>query len=468
MPSPQVNPPIRTIWQLRNGLFFSATNAATWVIALGSPLVLLLETLKATAFQVGLAYSFVFLLAPIQVLSTALLPKLGFRRQVAWAWAARGVFLIIPISIAIAAPVDPSPWMAPLVVAAVFFFCLFRAIGSCCYAPWIYALLPDHLRGRYFSTDSLLASVTGMLTLLFCAWINTSATPYSAYAWQFTVAALGAAAAVFFLCRIPNAPAPKTISLAKLTRQVPQLILTPGSFRHFLTLCMVAAAISAPFAPFAVYFLKVESSLSDGRILVFTALQYGGAILGSSIARSWVDRLGIRPFHCLALLINIAVFSLWILFISGNNWIQPLIGITFLMAGVAQACWYAAQMRYLPQLSADEDRPVAVSTLTSIIGLVAGSTPIIWGILLKAGDGLPGINRTAFLCFFLIAIIGHIILLPKFLKLMEDNTNTTPIHPAPWLARPFRFLFSMPMLHHSNTDQQQTNDEESKPDGKGR
>lgn len=447
MDSPSHTTGIRSIWQLRDGFCFGATNAATWVIALGSPLVLLLEALGASAFQVGLAYSFVFMLAPIQVLSTALIPILGFRRQVAMAWAARGIFLAVPIAIAISAPVDPAPWMPSLVVAAIFFFCLFRAIGSSCYVPWIYALLPDHLRGRYFSTDSLLASTTGMTTLLFCAWINTTAEPFTAFAWQFGVAAAGAAAAVFFLTRIPDTPAPKTISLKKLGRQVPQLIIEPGKFRHFLGLCLLAAALSAPFAPFAVYFLKVESNLSDGKILVFTALQYGGAILGSSVARSWIDRLGTKPFHCVALLVNIAIFSLWILYISGNDWIQPLIGITFLMAGIAQASWFAGQMKYLPQLSADEDRPVAVATLTSIVGLVAGTTPIVWGLLLKPADGLPGIDRTLFLAFFVIAIIGQILLLPKFLKLTEHNPSADPIHVTPWLARPFRFLFSIPLIH---------------------
>lgn len=447
MDSPPSTTSIRSIWQLRAGFCFGATNAATWVIALGSPLVLLLEALRASAFQVGLAYSFVFMLAPIQVLSTALIPKLGFRRQVALAWAARGIFLAVPIAIAISAPVEPAPWMPSLVVAAIFFFCLFRAIGSSCYVPWIYALLPDHLRGRYFSTDSLLASTTGMTTLLFCAWINATAAPFTAFAWQFSVAATGAAAAVFFLTRIPDAPAPKTISLKKLGRQVPQLITEPGKFRHFLALCLVAAALTAPFAPFAVYFLKVESNLSDSKILVFTALQYGGAILGSSIARSWIDRLGTRPFHSVALLLNVLIFSLWILYISGSDWIQPMIGATFLLAGIAQASWFAGQMKYLPQLSADEDRPVAVSTLTSIIGLVAGSTPILWGLLLKSADGLPGVNRTMFLAFFVIAIVGQMLLLPKFLKLKEHNPSAEPIHVSPWLSRPFRFLFSVPLIH---------------------
>ena len=47
------------------------------------------EQLGATPFQVGLAYSFVFVLTPVQILSTALVPRYGFKAVMLGGWRTR-------------------------------------------------------------------------------------------------------------------------------------------------------------------------------------------------------------------------------------------------------------------------------------------------------------------------------------------------------------------------------------------
>jgi hypothetical protein len=48
----------------RPGLVFAFFNAIAWQIGIGTPMVLFAEELGATPFQVGLAYSFVFICYP--------------------------------------------------------------------------------------------------------------------------------------------------------------------------------------------------------------------------------------------------------------------------------------------------------------------------------------------------------------------------------------------------------------------
>jgi hypothetical protein len=50
----------------RSGIVFAFFNALSWQIGIGTPMVLFAEQLGATPFQVGLAYSFVFVLTPVQ------------------------------------------------------------------------------------------------------------------------------------------------------------------------------------------------------------------------------------------------------------------------------------------------------------------------------------------------------------------------------------------------------------------
>jgi hypothetical protein len=99
------------LYPYRSGLFFGFFNAPVWQIAIGTPMVLFAERLGATSFQVGLAYSFVFLQTPMLILSTALIPKFGFKKVAMGGWAARSLFLILPLVLALIAPDVGSPWM---------------------------------------------------------------------------------------------------------------------------------------------------------------------------------------------------------------------------------------------------------------------------------------------------------------------------------------------------------------------
>ena len=100
------------------GFWFGGFNGMTWMIGLGTPMVLLAEKLHASTLQVGLATSFVFLLLPLQILATTSLPRLGYQRQMVSAWILRALFLGVPLALAVAAPATPAPWMSSLLVAS--------------------------------------------------------------------------------------------------------------------------------------------------------------------------------------------------------------------------------------------------------------------------------------------------------------------------------------------------------------
>ena len=102
--------------RFRGAYWFGGFNGLTWMMGLGTPMVLLTEQLGGSAFQVGLASSFVLLLFPLQVLATSVLPYFGFRRQMVLAWSARAVFLLIPLGLAFRAPEVPADWMPGAVV----------------------------------------------------------------------------------------------------------------------------------------------------------------------------------------------------------------------------------------------------------------------------------------------------------------------------------------------------------------
>ena len=105
----------------RAGLLFGFFNALTWQIAIGTPMVLFAERLGASSFQVGLVYSFVFLLTPVQVAATALLPHFGFKRVTLGGWGIRSFFLMVPIWLALLAPDDWAAQRAGLLGPQTYF-----------------------------------------------------------------------------------------------------------------------------------------------------------------------------------------------------------------------------------------------------------------------------------------------------------------------------------------------------------
>ena len=66
------NPPL-SLRPFRAGYWFGGFNGLTWMMSLGTPMVLLIEHLGGSTIQVGMASSFVFLLLPVQVLATSTL-----------------------------------------------------------------------------------------------------------------------------------------------------------------------------------------------------------------------------------------------------------------------------------------------------------------------------------------------------------------------------------------------------------
>src|SRR3954466_1320790 len=188
----------------RPGLTFAFFNALAWQIGIGTPMVLFAEQLGATPFQVGLAYSFVFVLTPVQIISTALLPRFGFKALMLGGWRTRSFFLGVPAALAIVAlQSGEHPWMVTALVASVFFFCVFRSIGAASGVSWFYAILPENVRGRYFASDKFLSAVAGVVTLLASATLFLVLPVYWALLVQYLIALLGSTISYFALKKLP-------------------------------------------------------------------------------------------------------------------------------------------------------------------------------------------------------------------------------------------------------------------------
>lgn len=424
----------------RSGLVFAFFNAFSWQIGIGTPMVLFAEQLGATPFQVGLAYSFVFVLTPVQILSTALLPRYGFKAVMLGGWRTRSFFLAVPAVLAFLALRGEQPWMVHALVWSVFFFCLFRSIGAASGVSWFYAILPAHLRGRYFASDQFASAVASVGTLLLCAASFAFLPPYWALLAQYLFSLAGSTISYFSLKKLPDGERPAAISLRTVIRDTPGHLFARTTFSRYVWLMVAGAVLATPIPPFCAYFLKVGAKLSTAQIMVFEVSRYAGVMVAAWLIRRRIDETGARPFFLLALgLYATAGVYWWFYLQNGFGGIVGVFAVYFLV-GLSAATWAISNLNYLPKLVSSSERTLAVSIHGAVTALLGGLSPILWGLLLKSeGGAARGLDVGVFQWFFCSVAVGAVVLSSLVARLPEEKGHPVdPIMIGNAILRPFR------------------------------
>jgi MFS family permease len=425
----------------RPGLTFAFFNALAWQIGIGTPMVLFAEQLGATPFQVGLAYSFVFVLTPIQIVSTALLPRYGFKKVMLGGWGTRSFFLAVPAALAgLAMARGEQPWMVKAMVWSVFFFCFCRSIGAASGITWFYAILPEWLRGRYFASDQFVSAVAGVGTLLASAALFALLPIYPALLLQYLIALIGSTISYYSLKKLPDAEKPKSISLATVLRDTPRHLFARSDFRPYLWLAVGFTIISTPIPPFAAYYLKVGPQLSTGQIMLFEVVRYVGVMTAAWLIRGRIDVAGAKPFFLVALACYLLAGIFWWFYLEHGLGGTAGIFFVYFVVGLGAATWTVANLNYLPKTLQPDERTLAVSIHGAVTAFLGGLSPVIWGLFLRRDDGAArGIDVEVFQWFFVSVVVGALVLSSLIARLREEKGHPVdPILIGNAILRPVR------------------------------
>ncbi len=425
----------------RPALMFAFFNSLTWQIAIGTPMVLFAGQLGATSLQVGVAYSFVFLLTPVQIAATALLPIYGFKRVSLGGWTARSVFLALPIVLAALAPATPRPWMVNTLIWSVFFFCLFRSIGAAAMTSWFIGFLPPGVRGRYFASDQMFSGIGGVGTLVVCSALFGLLPIYTALLVQYVISFIGSTLSYYSLRQLPDIEKPPAIGLWTVLKSTPRHLFEPSVFRRYLWLAVWYAGITTSIPPFAAYYLKVTAGLSPAAIMLFEVWRYCGVIAGAWLIRRRIDTMGARPFFLVSLFLTAVVAVAWWIFLRFGLGGRAGMGFIYFGVGFGAVCWAVANLNYLPKIVPAGERALFVSIHGAATACLGGLSPIIWGLFLKSTSptGEPGIDAGVFEWFFGTAFASACVLSAWVARLPEDTkSHVEPIIIGNAILRPFR------------------------------
>lgn len=427
----------------RHGLYFAFYNALNWQVVIGTPTVLFMQQLGGNSFEVGLVFAWTFLLTPVQVLATALLPRLGFKRLTIIGWNARAWFLLVPLALTLLSPASSPAWMIMAMIITMFCYSLNRAVGAAALTQWLYQLVPENIGGRYWATDQMLAALAGLGIMVVCAALFAVLPPYAAFQVQYLIAILGALAAYRELRLLPDVDKPRLISLEKIFVETPRLITQPSTFRTYLLQSIPLFFAITPLPPFTVYYLKSTHGTPASTIMLYAMLTYLGVIAANFIMRPRLDRFGAKPFFRLSYLAYGFVAVGWLTFLYTAGRASALLPFLFFIQGFAGGCWTSANLIYLAQLVPKQDRGLPVSLHGAAITFIGGISPVLWGLFLEAPGGDRKVSQPVFAAFFIVILLVMLVLASVLHHLPDRLRPVEPLMQGGWLLRPLRGLASL-------------------------
>ncbi len=416
---------------LHNAYLFSTFNAFSYQVVLNSPMVLYAKSLGASATVLGVIAGMMPLLVIFQIPAANYIPRHGFKRFVYAGWGTRVMFIFGMALVPLTGGFLNETSRLVLMLMLLFGFNLSRGISSCAWLPWITALVPARLRGKYLARDAAVQNLASFVTFLFAAFClaGIAAPRLEPHSWQFAVlfgfSATMGAVSLSFLKRIPDAEMPEEIRRSRAG--VPWLEMARyDPFKRLLCALVGYSIAYGGMTAFTVAFLKAETGMTEARILAVTAISFLGGLSSLWLVGSRLDRVGSKPVLSFCFAAWLIVLAGWVL-VSGR--VLPVrlglvLALQFLMgllAALIQMSNTRLAMAVIPVMGRNH-----FFAIYSVVGNVTlGLAPIGWGLLIDAvGDRSPvwlGVSWNHYAVFFAAAGLVFLVTLGLARRLHEPE-----------------------------------------------
>jgi len=419
-----------TVPGLGNAYLFAVFNALSYQIVLGSPMILYAKHLEAKATVLGIIAGMMPLLVIFQIPAAHHIARVGYKRFVLTGWSVRVMIIFLIALVPLTGAILDATGRIGLMLFLLFGFNLSRGISSAAWLPWITALVPATIRGRYLARDSGCVNAASALTL-FLAGLVLGQTPQEwRFAALFAFSALMGLASLSFLKRVPDGPEPEPEN--RNPQPVPwRAIAAHPPFRKLLRFNVAWAIAYGGLGAFTVAYLKVIAALNEDYILYVTAISYLGGLGGLALFGSRLDRHGSKPILWVCLLGWVLELVGWVLLSGGlvppRAWFVLLLGACM---GLGYAVFAMANTRLamatIPVLGRDH----FFALFSVVSSLTLGIAPILWGLLIDLFGprqlNLVGFDLNRYSLFFLLVLAAYLVTLALCRPLEEPRAANVP------------------------------------------
>ncbi len=412
-----------------NAHWFSLCNAVSFQIILGAPIILYAQSIGATSTVLGILAAFTPLMTVLQLPAAQFLGRYGYKRFVLMGWSLRTVFIFLVTVVPLASFLDGTSKLA-IILASLFVFNLLRGISSAAWMPWIAALIPEEIRGRFLSLDQIFMHLGSLLALVASAIVMTGRVDPWEYALVFLISAIGATLSLSFIRRIPEVEASETVRNSSEPVPWRQIIAYPP-FRELLRFNVIFMAVIGSMGVFTVEYLRAYPRFDVSVVLYLSGISFIGALVSLPFVGRLVDQAGSKPVMTGALCLFGATILGWFLVAAGvlpcSYWV---IGTLNFFAGVAGSNFNLANVRIIMATMPEMGRNHFFALFTVITSLGLGAAPVVWGVSLdfigtyEAVTGVFHWRRHSF--YFLALFLLNIVALTLIRRLHETRGGEQP------------------------------------------
>jgi len=371
-----------------NAYLFATFNALSFQIIINSPMVLYAKSLGASATVLGIIVGMMPLLVMFQIPAAHYVGRVGYRRFVYAGWGTRVMFIfamaLVPLTWRFLSPAT----QISLLLMLLFGLNLSRGISSAGWLPWITALVPGEVRGRYLSRDAACVSIASFIVFLLAAlWLGKHPAP-----WQFSIlfafSAFMGAMSLVFLKRIPEVEVPPERRVSNVPVPWAEMLRFPP-FRKILKTVVAWSFAYGGMTAFTVAFLKVQIAMPERTILLVNSLFFLGGLSSLWFLGSRLDHFGSKP------VLTFAMF-LWLIIVAGWGLVAGkampfslgfILAIHFLM-GLFAALVNMSNTRLVMAVVPVMGRDHFFALFSVLSNVVLGLSPVFWGLLIDAAGSL--------------------------------------------------------------------------------
>ena len=296
-------------------------------------------------------------------------------------WGTRTVFTCVIATLPLWPGLDEKQRLW-LLLSALFAFNALRGFASGAWLPWLTAIVPENVRGRFLSRDQAFMHLGCFVALIVSSWMSSGQPDPNHYAAVFGVGSVSALISLWFIRRIPEGHSAEEMRRSAVP--VPWLaMLKHAPFARLLVFSLLSSAVIGGLGVFTVEFLAVKEKFGENTILFLGALTFVGALAGLALTGPWLDETGSKPWMARALLLFEVAVAGWLLLAGGllPAW-KSVVGILNLLGGIAGAMLGVAGTRILMGSVPVMGRNHFFALYAVLSGLALGGAPMAWGALL--------------------------------------------------------------------------------------
>jgi MFS family permease len=351
------------------------------------------------------------LLNILQLLAARFLHRVGYKRFVLAGWGARTFFTFCIAVLPLLPGLSLSTRLG-LLIAALFCFNLLRGFSAGAWLPWLTALVPASVRGRFLSRDNAFMHLGCLAALLLSAWVMTGSVEADEYAAVFGIGLLSALVSLGFVRLIPEAESAEERKQSGVPVPWSAMLRFPP-FAKLLWFTTIYMTVIGSLGVFTVEYLVVRGKFSESMILLLSAWSFVGALAGLAITAPRLDATGSKPWLRHGLVIMALVIFGWFLLASGllPGWPALVAALNF-FGGVAGAIFGVANTRITMGSVPAMGRNHFFALFTVVSGLGLGGAPMVWGAMLDTLGtldvvlGAMTINRYSVYFAVLVVLAG--------------------------------------------------------------